>query len=60
MKQLTLDLRTPPSCPKHPLHSQPCVVCAHERAVARSVADRRALPKDGPDVGSDVPGGGAQ
>lgn len=59
MKQLPLDLRMPAACIKHPLHSEPCVVCAHERAVQRSVKERRTLPKDGPDVGGDVPGGGA-
>jgi hypothetical protein len=29
------------------------------RAHERPVPDRRALPPDGPDIGSDVPGGGA-
>ena len=27
--------------------------------VSRAVPDRRALPPDGPDIGADVPGGGA-
>ena len=29
------------------------------REITVTVRDRRALPPDGPDIGSDVPGGGA-
>lgn len=36
-----------------------CLVPQSARPLAFHVLDRRALPPDGPDIGPDVPGGGA-
>jgi hypothetical protein len=54
--------RVPASCRNVPRCALPCDLCldeAREKEQAVRVVDRRALPEDGPDIGWDVPGGGA-